>query len=196
MVRTIETRGTDMVKCRKKMTTKKEPKTSAIGPIMKSVFNATWEFQRHLVKRRLARSSGFTLLELLVAMCIAGIVCVSLYAGLAQSFNSVQSSRHRLRATQILTEKLEVIRLYNWAQINTPGFVPTTFKDYYQPSTNGNPGVVYTGSIIITNAPVQPAYTNTMRKAVMQVSWVSGVVTQQLRIETLISQYGVQNYIY
>lgn len=129
-------------------------------------------------------------------MVIAGIVSVSLYAGLAQCFNSVQSSRHRLRATQILTEKLEVIRLYNWDQINTPGFVPPTFREYYQPATNGSQGIVYNGTIIITNAPVQPAYSNTMRKATMEVTWVSGVVTQSLRMETLISQYGVQNYIY
>lgn len=163
---------------------------------MKSVFDATGRFEKLRLKRRLQRLSAFTLLELLIAMVIAGIVSVSLYAGLAQCFSSVQSSRHRLRATQILTEKLEVIRLYNWDQVNTPGFVPTTFKEYYQPATNGNQGILYTGTIAITAAPVHRAYTNSMRKAVMQVTWVSGVVTQELRMETLISQYGVQNYIY
>ena len=163
---------------------------------MKSVCNAIWTFKRHPLKKRPNRFSGFTLLEVLIAMVIAGVVSVSLYAGLAQCFSSVQSSRHRLRATQILTEKLEVIRLYNWDQVNTPGFVPTTFTEYYQPATNGNHGIVYRGTITITNAPVQPAYANTMRKAVMDVTWVSGVVTQSLRMETLISQYGIQNYIY
>lgn len=163
---------------------------------MKSVFNATARFGSQALERRLARSSGFTILELLVAMVIAGIVSVSLYAGLAQCFSSVQSSRHRLRATQILTEKLEVIRLYNWHQVNTPGFVPTTFKEYYQPATNSNRGIVYTGTITITNAPVQSAYADIMRKAIMEVTWVSSGSTQELRMETLISQYGIQNFIY
>jgi len=148
------------------------------------------------MRKRCSRASGFTLLEILIAMVIAGIVSVSLYAGLAQCFSSVQSSRHRLRATQVLTEKLEVIRLYNWDQINTPGFVPTKFTEYYQPATNGNRGIVYSGTITITVAPVEPAYSNTMRKAIMEVTWVSGVATQALSMETLISQYGVQNYIY
>jgi prepilin-type N-terminal cleavage/methylation domain-containing protein len=153
-------------------------------------------FGSHALKRRPARSPGFTILELLVAMVIAGIVSISLYAGLAQCFSSVQSSRHRLRATQILTEKLEVIRLYNWKQVNTPGFVPSKFTEYYQPATNSNRGIVYTGTITITNAPVQSAYTDIMRKAIMEVTWVSSGATQGLRMETLISQYGIQNFIY
>lgn len=141
-------------------------------------------------------SSGFTLVEVVIAFAIAAIVSVSLYAGLARSFSVLQSARHRLRATQILTEKLEVIRLYTWTQVNTPGFVPTKFTEYYQPATNRNPGIKYTGTITITPANVQPAYNNTMRKAVVQINWVSGGVPQQQTMETLISEYGVQNYIY
>lgn len=150
--------------------------------------------------RRLRRArlplAGFTLIEIVIAMAIAGVVCVSLYAGLAQAFGAVQSSRHRLRATQILTEKLEVLRLYNWTQINTAGFLPTTFTEYYQPATNRNSGIAYTGTITITGANVQPAYTNTMRRAVVELRWVSGGIPQQHSMETLISEYGVQNYIY
>jgi prepilin-type N-terminal cleavage/methylation domain-containing protein len=141
-------------------------------------------------------SGGFTLMEIVIAMAIAGVVCVSLYAGLAQAFGAVQSARHRLRATQILTEKLEVLRLYNWTQINTPGFVPDKFTEYYQPATNRNPGIVYTGTLTLTSANVQPAYTNTMRRAVVELRWVSGGIPQQHSMETLISEYGVQNYIY
>ena len=144
---------------------------------------------------RLPRS-GFTIAEVLIAMAIAGIVGVSLYAGLARSFSALQGSRHSLRATQILTEKLEVIRLYNWTQINTAGFVPSTFTEYYQPATNSSPGITYTGTITITGANVSSAYTNTMRKAVVQVTWVSSGITLTQSMETLISQNGVQNYIY
>jgi prepilin-type N-terminal cleavage/methylation domain-containing protein len=147
-------------------------------------------------QRRLTRLSGFTLVEVVIAMLIAGIVSASLYAGLGRAFGGLQSSRHRLRATQILTEKLEVIRLYNWTQINTPGFVPATFTEYYLPGTNDNRGIVYTGTLSISAADVQPAYAGTMRKAVVQVNWVSGGIPQQHSMETLISQYGIQNYIY
>lgn len=151
------------------------------------------------IQTRRTRSSGFTLVEVAIAVGIGSIVFVSLYAGLARCFNSVQSARHRLRATQTLTEKMELVRLYNWTQINTPGFMPATFTEYYHPLTNGAQGnaeITYSGTITLTAAPVQPAYTNTMRKAVIQVTWVSGGITNQQRMETLISQYGVQNYIY
>jgi prepilin-type N-terminal cleavage/methylation domain-containing protein len=140
--------------------------------------------------------AGLTLVEVVIALSIAGIVAVSLYAGLARSFNAVQSARHRLRATQILTEKLDVIRLYNWTQI-TNGFIPQSFTEYYEPVADTNAwGIVYTGSIAITNAPVHSAYTNTMRKAVVRVNWVSGGIAQEDRMETLISQYGIHKYIY
>jgi hypothetical protein len=139
---------------------------------------------------------GFTLVEVLVSTGILAMVCISLYAGISWSFSSLENARHRLRATQILAEKLEVIRLYNWDQVNSPGFVPATFTDHYRPEGSPNPGIAYHGTVSIIEAPVQPAYTNTMRMAVVQLQWVSGGIAQQQRLETLISQYGVQNYIY
>lgn len=150
---------------------------------------ATLHKRRHWLR-------GFTLIEVLIAVAIAGIVGLALYMGLARSFGSVQSARHRLRATQILAEKLEVIRLYNWDQINSSGFIPEKFTEYYRPDTNARPGIEYSGFITITNAPVHSAYVNTMRKAIVRIDWVSGGVPQQQTMETLISQHGVQNYIY
>ena len=144
------------------------------------------------------RAAGMTLIEVVIAICLAGMVAVSLYAGLGRSFSALQSSRHRLRATQILTEKLEVIRLYTWTQLNTPGFVPRTFSEYYHPRNNREPnsGIAYTGTIAITSAPVHSAYSNTMRKVVVQLNWVSGGINQEQTMESLISQYGIQNYLY
>jgi Tfp pilus assembly protein PilV len=151
-----------------------------------------------IVTRR-ARSSGFSLVEVLIAFGVGGIVFVTLYAGLARGFSAVDSAHQHLRGTQILTEKLEVIRLYSWSQINTPGFIPATFTEYYHTSTNGGAstlGIAYRGTITVTNAAVQTPYTNTMRRVIAQVSWVRGGVTNRERMETFVSQYGVQNFIY
>ena len=120
-------------------------------------------------------SAGFTLIEVLVALSVAGITFVSLYAGIGQSFKFLQSARHRLRATQIL---------------------PATFTDYYTPGTNVNSGIVYNGTIAIAGAPVPASYTNTTLKVIVQVNWVSGGVSQQESMGTLVSEYGVQNYVY
>ena len=131
-----------------------------------------------------------------MAIGIGAIVFITLYAGLAQGFSFVERARHRLRATQILTEKLEVIRLYSWAQVNTTGFIPTKFTEYYSAATNGHPGIAYSGDVTVTNAAVQPAYNSTMRKAIAHITWVTGGITNQATMETLISQYGIQNYFY
>ena len=65
-------------------------------------------------------------MEVLVAVAIIGTVFVSLYLGMTQGFAIVQVARENLRATQILQEKTEIIRLYTWDQINTAGFIPPT----------------------------------------------------------------------
>jgi prepilin-type N-terminal cleavage/methylation domain-containing protein len=138
--------------------------------------------------------AAFTLIEILTAVGIVGIVSVTLYAGLAASFNAVENSRLELRATQILTEKLEAMRLFNWDQVTASSFIPTNFTEKYQPLESDS--VVYSGTVWITNAPVQNAYAGTMRKVVAQVTWVNGNGSREKRMETLISQYGIQNYLY
>jgi hypothetical protein len=148
--------------------------------------------------------SGFTLGEVVVAVGVGAIVFVTIYVGIAQCFGAVQTARHQLRATQILMERLEVIRLYNWDQINSSGYVPLKFTEYYEPEyyqtvTNGAPvhaGIVYSGTITITDAPVPEAYADTMRRAVVRLDWTNGGRALNQSMETLISEYGVQNYTY
>jgi prepilin-type N-terminal cleavage/methylation domain-containing protein len=143
------------------------------------------------------QTGGFTLVEVVVAMLILGIVGVTLYVGLAQCLNSLRSERHRLRGTQILAEKMEVLRLYNWDQLNTPGYVPTQFKESFDPeAAGGSAGITYTGNIVITNAAVAAAYNDTMRRVIVSLTWTNGNIPQQQRMETLVSQFGVQNYVY
>jgi type II secretory pathway pseudopilin PulG len=153
-------------------------------------------------------SGAFTLVEMLVSMTVLSFVFVSLFAGLSSSTGSLQRAREKLRATQILTEKLEVIRLYNWDQVTTNGFIPSTFTEYQYPTTGsgtnsfststayGNRGITYVGTISIGPAEVPNAYTNTMRKAKATIRWYSNGIQNTNEMETLISQYGVQRYVY
>lgn len=139
------------------------------------------------------------MVEVMISLGVGAFMFVSLYAGIAQSTSTLQSAREKLRATQILTEKLEVIRLYNWDQVNTAGFIPTAFTDHQYPAlgTNtSNKGTVYYGTIEMGVPNVHPKYTNTMRKVVATVKWVSGSVTNEQRMETFISEFGVQKYVY
>jgi prepilin-type N-terminal cleavage/methylation domain-containing protein len=146
--------------------------------------------------QRATRWSAFTLVEVLVAMALVGITFVSLYTAISSGFAVINVARENLRATQILLEKMETLRLYNWNQINSNGFIPPTFTAPDSPLGNTNSGLMYQGTMTITNAPASETYSNDLRVVILQVSWTSGRVLRQREMQTLVSRYGLQNYIY
>lgn len=153
---------------------------------------------------RKARSArhGFTLLEVMVAFFLIGGMALTLYLGMSQGFAVIQLARENLRATQILQEKMEAIRLVSWEQINTPDFVPRYFTapfyaadDGSTESSNGG-GLTYTGQVTISNVPFSESYSSDLRLVVAEVAWRSGDVLRRRSMRTLVSEYGLQNYIY
>lgn len=136
------------------------------------------------------------MIEVLVAVAVAGIAFVSLYAGLSSGYAVMQLARENLRATQILQEKMETIRLYTWDQINAPGFIPTNFTDVYYSSTGGVAGLTYTGTVTISSAPVAEAYSGDLKLVSLELTWVSANVPRKREMQTFVSRYGIQNYVY
>ncbi len=95
----------------------------------------------NLIKIRNRRTqAGVTLIEALVSMGVFGVSVLSLYAGMSMGFSIIGNARENLRATQVMVEKMETIRLYSWDQINTPGFIPATFTESYFPADAGGGG--------------------------------------------------------
>src|SRR5947199_10585139 len=90
-------------------------------------------------------------MEVLVAAAIIGVQFVTLYLAMTQGFGIVQVARENLRATQILQEKMETIRLYKWDDIITPGFIPATLPDSFYPAGLTNQGVNYKGTRTISD---------------------------------------------
>src|SRR3989454_12400353 len=74
----------------------------------------------------LGGQSGHSLVEVMVALSVLGFMVVSLYAGFSSGFAVLRVARENLCATQILEERMEVIRLIKWDDV-APGFIPTTF---------------------------------------------------------------------
>ncbi|MFT4588025.1 MAG: prepilin-type N-terminal cleavage/methylation domain-containing protein [Candidatus Binatia bacterium] len=151
---------------------------------------------RTSVSGRPNRRSGFTLVEVMVASGILGLVVVALFAGITMCFSTVQLSRENVRATQILQDKMESIRLYNWDQINTSGFIPTSFVEPHYPGGSTNSGVFYSGTMAIEPAPITESYSNDLRSVTVAVSWTSDGVPRLRDMQTYVSRYGLQNYIY
>lgn len=139
---------------------------------------------------------AYSIIEVLVAVSVFGVVFVSLYSGFSSGFAVIQLARENLRATQILQEKMETIRLYTWDQINTPGFVPTNFVDnFYSVGTNVS-GLSYTGHVTITTAPFVVSYSNELKSVKIRLQWQSSKVLRTREIETLVTRQGLQNYVY
>jgi hypothetical protein len=127
-----------------------------------------------------------------------GIMFVTLYVGITQGFSVVQVARENLRATQILEEKMETIRLYRWSQVTDGSFVPATFTaPFFAVNSNDTGGLIYQGDVMVTNVNFSEAtYSSDLREVIVRVRWVSGSVPREREMRTLVSQYGMQQYIY
>jgi type II secretory pathway pseudopilin PulG len=147
-----------------------------------------------LAKQNLGkRQTAFTLIDVVVGMGILGIVCLSLFASFTFGFTLTKLYRQELRATQILQEKTEAIRLYTWTQINNSGSVPRGFKE---PLTSNGPvfflGKLEVNPITLTNT----TYSTNLRQIVVTVSWTNNNVKRSRTNTTYVSQYGLQDYVF
>ena len=132
---------------------------------------------------------GYTLIEVIVAMWLLLVVVVSLFGAFSFGFSTIRISLEDVRASQILLQKLETLRVYDWSQI-TNGYFPTSFSVDY--STNG--GVTYDGAIAIEPVPMAESYSNTLRQVTVSLSWVSTGVPRHRVATTLVSQSGIHTY--
>ena len=147
--------------------------------------------------RKMARSqSAFTLAEVMMGVFVMAIMFVGLYLGFSQGFAIIQVARENLRATQILQEKMETIRLFTWDDLAAAANPYSFTAPFYPVATNGNFGITYTGTRTITDPPVTESYSNDMKLVTVQLSWTSGKVQRQREMKTLVSRYGLHNYIF
>jgi type II secretory pathway pseudopilin PulG len=142
--------------------------------------------------------AAFSLIEATVGMALVGTTLGALLSGFTTGFFTMQLTRENLRATQIMLEKVETIRLYSWDQINTPGFIPSGFTNFYDPQAPlGQQGVAYVGTLsITTNAPIGSSYSNDMALVTVTVNWQTGSLNRSRQFHSYISRYGLQDYIY
>lgn len=151
------------------------------------------------IAARLRQKAAFTLVEVMIAVAILGIMFVALYGGMSSGFAVTQLARENLRATQIMLERMEGIRLYNWEQVVYSNMVPATFVSYYYPlAGNGESmGMPYYGTVIVTNAAVSDAtYGDQMRLVTVQLRWTNANMPRFRTMSTYISRPGIQNYVY
>ena len=122
-------------------------------------------------------------------MWLLMLVVAGLFGAFSFGFSTIKVSQEDVRASQILLQKLETLRIYDWSKI-TNGWFPTNFTVNF--STNG--GVTYDVAIAIDPVPMAESYSNTLRQVTVSLSWVSTGVPRYRVATTLVSQNGIQTY--
>jgi|SRR6266852_1914273 len=153
---------------------------------------------------RWRQAAAFTMTEVVVSLLVLGIMLVSLYAAFSSGFAVVKLARENSRATQIIVQRLEDLRLYWWNDYTNSTVFKTNFTDFYNPSgtNSGTAGTTYQGVIsLATPSGVPAAYVNRMRSVTVSLYWtnysqkpLSNIVVHQRQMQTYVAKYGMQSY--
>jgi type II secretory pathway pseudopilin PulG len=143
-------------------------------------------------------ATGTTMVEVLMAIFVFAVMSVSLMGSFSYGFFVMQLVRENQRATQIMLEKIETIRLYSWDQVLTPGFIPSSFQDVYDPQKpEGAQGITYNGVVKLNPYPYNTSYAADLRKLEITITWTTiRNYTRTRSFSTFISKDGLQNYVY
>jgi hypothetical protein len=144
---------------------------------------------------------AFTIVEVMVAALSLGIMTMALCGCLWSGFSLIQASRENLRATQIMMQRTEAIRLFNWSQILNTNYLKPTFTEYYDPQSAGSPGVAYSGFITAAVPDSLPtAYQDNVRLITISLYWTNvaklSTIVRSRQYQTLVARQGMQNYIW
>ena len=174
---------------------------------MKTGFVACREVQgdatRHTRSGILARKAqrASTIVEVVVATVIIAIAGAGVITSVNYGLFIMQLARENARASQIMLERLESVRLYNWTEVTNAGYVPSTFTDVYDPQAPTNSqGATYSGTLTVANpvfGTTTPSYSNVMRQFTVTLQWTTmGKVPHTRSLTTYVAKDGLQNYVY
>jgi type II secretory pathway pseudopilin PulG len=151
------------------------------------------------------RQQAWSLAEVMVSVVIMAVVFVSLFVAFGYGFTVIRSTREDLRATQILTQKIEGIRLCTWAQLSQ---CPTNFTDTYATVSGTNASTLtYYGTItrgVNSDLPNGTSgYQDQVKLITVTVTWTTpGIsandpaISHSRSMQTQSAMYGLQNYLY
>jgi type II secretory pathway pseudopilin PulG len=146
--------------------------------------------------------AAYSLIEVMIGTAIMAIMFAGLFAGISFGFTEAQLARENLRATQIILEKMEGIRLYTFDQLTNSSTFASTFTSPYYPlaSTNESQGIIFYGSLTLNDPGVGAGYNDNCRLVTVSVVWTntygSVQVVRRRDMQTQVARYGVQNYTF
>jgi len=144
----------------------------------------------HLAKQF---NRGVTLVEVVMATVIIAVTGAAVISSINYGLLVIRIARENQRATQVMLERLESIRLYSWDQVNSNGFIPAAFTVGIDPSV-ANSLPYYTGTVTIVQAPIAESYQTNLLQITVEVNWVSCQRLQTRTMSSFFSKYGLQTY--
>lgn len=144
------------------------------------------------------RTKGFTLVEVILSVVIIGIAAAGLISCFSGSFFVMRMARENQRATQVLVERAEAIRVFNWTQM-TNGSLPGAFTDYFDPSFSqygGSEGCTYYGTVTTNPVSFSSSYNNDLMQITLTVKWTTDGVPRSRTLNTIYALNGSENYVY
>ena len=148
------------------------------------------------------RKKAFFLVEAVIGMALLGLIFMAMYTGLVSTTFWVQLSRENLRATHVMAERLDTIRLYGWKKIvEDPLYMQGPFKVPVYPDDPSKPGNdatlrVFDGEIRVDLAPITEVYAADLRMITIRLTWLTGKTIRTRTMSTLVSKYGLYKYVY
>ena len=145
-------------------------------------------------------TSAFTLIETLVAVFVSSFMFAALYACFAFGFSIVKMTREDLRATQILLQQMETVRVSDYTKLTDPSKYPTNTTVYFdeENKAGGKGGTPYTVTFsarrLPSPKPQSQFYTN-MLEVTVAASWKSGKVQRNRSMQTYVARQGLQQYV-
>jgi type II secretory pathway pseudopilin PulG len=142
--------------------------------------------------------NGFTLVDVVMAIALLGVMASGVFGSFRYGFFTLQLARENQRATQILLEKVETLRLYSWDQVNTTNFIPSNLPaEYYDPDAPASSkGTVYNGRVTVNACPLSSSYASSMRQVTVTLTWTTRDIAHTRSLTTYIAKDGIQNYVY
>lgn len=152
---------------------------------------------------------GFSLIEVAVAAAVVLVSFAGIFGVTTMGLSISESSRENLRATQIMLDKMEGVRLYSWSQLTNSSFLVPSFTNWFYETNNvglstaSGYGTMYTGTISVGAVPFSTSYSSSMVQVTVTVNWTSsghgwasGSLPRSRSMTTYYAEQGLQNYIY
>lgn len=138
--------------------------------------------------------AAFSLVETVIGFGIVGILVVSLFAGISAGFGIIKSSRENARATQVLLEKMEQLRLTTFDDLAN---MPTNFiAPFYAVGDNlaDSGGFSYTGTLSVASLPGGVDYNGNLKQITVAVNWNVDNLDHARSISSFVSRNGLYSY--